>query len=111
MERRGSDLLREKYSSGGFTLTDEMVDELASVLEEFDPRDVFIKGQPRPDFLRLTLDADDVDRCGTVVSGLAGLLAKHGATGVPAVVKVFPRGIPWPEGFSIQMDIGEQLSH
>jgi hypothetical protein len=106
MERRGSDLLREKYSSGGFVLDDAMVDELAGVLDEFDLRDVFIKGIPRPDFLRLTVDADDIDRCGTVVKGLAAVLVKRGTTGIPAVVKVFPKGIPWPDAFSIQIDIG-----
>jgi hypothetical protein len=106
MERRGSDLLKEKYSSGGFALDDGMVDELAGVLNEFDLRDVFIKGTPKPDFLRLTVDADDIERCGTVVKGLAGILVKRGTTGIPAVVKVFPKGIPWPEAFSVQMDIG-----
>lgn len=106
MERRGSEVLREKYKSGGFALDDGMIDELAGVLDEFDLRDVFIKGTPRPDFLRLTVDADDIDRCGTVVKGLAGLLGRRGATGIPAVVKVFPKGIPWPEAFSVQMDIG-----
>jgi hypothetical protein len=108
MERRGSDLLREKYTSGGFTLDDGMIDELAGVLDESELRDVFIKGTPRPDFLRFTVDSDDIDRCGTVVKGLAGLLARHGTTGIPAVIKVFPKGIPWPEAFSIQMDIGNR---
>jgi hypothetical protein len=106
MERRGSDLLREKYKSGGFTLDDGIIDELAGVLDEFVLRDVFIKGTPRPDFLRITVDAEDVDRCGTVVKGLAGLLGKRGTTGIPAVVKVFPKGIPWPEAFNVQVDIG-----
>ena len=106
MERRGSDLLREKYAAGGFALDDAVIDELAGVLEEFDLRDVYIKGTPRPDFLRVTVDADDIERCGTVVRGLAGLLVKRGTSGFPGVVKVFPKGIPWPEALSIQMDIG-----
>ena len=106
MERRGSEVLREKYKSGGFELDDVMIDELAGVLDEFDLSDVFIKVTPRPDFLRITIDADDIDHCGTVVKGLAGLLGRRGTTGIPAVVKVFPKGIPWPEAFSVQMDIG-----
>lgn len=106
MERRGSDLLREKYRAGGFALDDDMIDDIARVLDEFDPRDIFIKGTPRPDFLRVTVDADDVDRCGTVVKGLAGLLGRRGSTGIPAVVRIFPKGIPWPEAFSVQLDIG-----
>jgi hypothetical protein len=106
MERRGSEVLREKYKSGGFTLDAAMINELADVLDEFDLRDVFIKGTPRPDFLRMTIDADDSERCGTVVKGLADLLGRRGTTGIPAVLKVFPKGIPWPDAFSVQMDIG-----
>lgn len=108
MERRGSDILKEHYSSGGFTLDDSMIEELASVLDEFELRDVFIKGIPKPDYLHITVDADDIDRCGTIVSGLAGILGKRGATGIPGVVKVFPKGIPWPEAFSVQLDIGRR---
>lgn len=106
MERRGSDVLREQYSSGGFTLDDDMIEELASVLDEFELRRVFIKGTPRPDYLHITLDADDIDRCGTIVKGITGILGKRGATGIPGVVTVFPKGIPWPEAFSVQLDIG-----
>ncbi len=106
MERRGSDLLREKYSAGGFTLDEGMIEELARTVDEFELRDVFILGTPKPDFLRVTVDADDIDRCGTVVRNLAELLGKRGATGIPGVVKVFPKGIPWPEAFSVQLDIG-----
>lgn len=106
MERRGSDLLREKYSSGGFVLDDGVLEELAGVLDEFELRDVFIKGTPKPDFLRVTVDADDIDRCGTLVQGFAGVLGNRGATGIPAVIKVFPKGIPWPEAFSVQFDVG-----
>ena len=47
----------------------EIGDMIADVLDEFDLRDVFIKGTPRPDFLRMTIDADDSERCGTVVKG------------------------------------------
>jgi hypothetical protein len=106
MERRGSEVLKEQYSSGGFTLDDGMIEELASVLDEFELRHVFIKGLPKPDYLRIIVDADDIDRCGTIIKGLGGFLGKRGATGIPAVVKVFPKGIPWPEAFSVQLDLG-----
>jgi hypothetical protein len=106
MERRGSDVLKEQYSNGGFTLDDGMIEELAGVLDEFELRRVFIKGLPKPDYLHLTVDADDIDRCGTVVKGIAGVLGKRGETGIPGVVKVFPKGIPWPDAFTVQLDIG-----
>jgi hypothetical protein len=106
MDRRGSDILREHYSSGGFTLDEGMIEELAGVLDEFEVRDVFVKGLPKPDYLHVVVEAEDIDRCGTVVKGIAGILGKRGATGIPGVVKVFPKGIPWPEAFSVQLDIG-----
>jgi hypothetical protein len=106
MERRGSEILKEQYSSGGFTLDDSMIEELASVLDDFELRDVFIKGLPKPDYLHLTVDADDIDRCGTIVKGVAGILGRRGATGIPGVVKIFPKGIPWPDAFTVQLDIG-----
>lgn len=106
MERRGSDVLRAQYSQGGFTLDDDMIEELAGVLDDFELRHVFIKGLPKLDYLHVTLDADDIDQCGTVVKGIAGVLGKRGATGIPGVVKVFPKGIPWPDAFSVQLDIG-----
>ncbi len=106
MEQRGSEVLRQQYSSGGFTLDDTMIEELAGVLDEFEPRHVFIKGLPKPDYLHVTIDADDIDRCGTIVKGVAGILGARGATGIPGVVKVFPKGIPWPEAFTVQLDIG-----
>lgn len=108
MERRGSDVLKEQYASGGFTLDDSMIDDLAGVLDEFEPRRVFIKGIPKPDYLHITVDADDIERCGSLVKGIAGILGKRGATGIPGVVKIFPKGIPWPEAFSVQVDIGNR---
>jgi hypothetical protein len=103
---RGSEILKRKYEAGGFAIDDGMIEELASVVDEYELRDVFILGTPRPDFLRVTVGAEDVDRCGTVVRDLAALLGQRGATGIPAVVKVFPKGIPWPEAFDVQLDIG-----
>jgi hypothetical protein len=106
MGGRGSEILKEQYSSGGFTLDDGMIEELTSVLDEFELRDVFIKGIPKPDYLHVTVDADDIDRCGTIVKGVAGILGTRWATGIPGVVTVFPKGIPWPEAFTVQLDIG-----
>lgn len=108
MGRRGSEVLKEQYAAGGFTLDDGMIEELAGVLDEVEVRHVFIKGLPKADFLHLTVDVDDMDRCGTIVRDIAGLLGKRGTTGIPAVVKVFPKGIPWPEAFSVQLDIGKR---
>ena len=108
MEQRGSDVLREKYKSGGFVLDDGMIDELAGVVDEFVLRDVFVKGTPHPDFVRLTVDVDDAERCGTVVNRIAGLLGRSGAAGIPAVVRIFPKGIPWPEAFSVRLDLGSR---
>ncbi|MGW6200781.1 hypothetical protein ACWF0M_31865 [Kribbella sp. NPDC055110] len=108
MGRRGSEVLKEQYAAGGFTLDDGMIEELAAVLDEFELHHVFIKGLPKPDYLYLTVDVDDIDRCGTVVRGIAGILGKRGATGIPGVVKVFPKGIPWPEAFTVQLDLGKR---
>ena len=106
MSGRGSDVLKERYASGGFTLDDDVIAELVDVVDNFELRDVFIKGIPRPDFLRLTVYTEDIDRCGTVVRGLTGILGKRAVAGVPGAVKIFPRGIPWPDAFSVQFDIG-----
>ena len=106
MERRGSDVLREKYSAGGFVLDEGMLEQLAGAVDEFELRDVFIKGLPAPDFIRVVADADDIERCGTLVKDLAAMLEGREGTGIPGVIKVFPKGIPWPGAYSVQMDIG-----
>jgi hypothetical protein len=106
--RRGSDVLRDVYRKGGFTLRDDIVDEIADLTSDLILDHILVRGQPRPDVLHATFTADDPDRCGTVVGGILGLLGRHGTAGLPAVVKVFPKGIPVPDHFQVQLDLGVQ---
>ena len=106
MERRGSELLKQRYKDGGFVVDERLIEQLSRVLEGLEIINVNIKGTPRPDFLSVSVDVDDPERCGTLVKAWGQVVAEHGAQGIPAVVKLFPRGIPWPEAFNARLEFG-----
>ncbi|RVX42724.1 hypothetical protein EDD27_5373 [Nonomuraea polychroma] len=109
MERnRGSDALLEMYKQGGYKLDDDSVSQLVELLADLDVHDVLVKGQPAPDYLRATIQVEDPDRCGAVTGGLMGLIRRYGTAKLPGTIKVFPKGIPFPDRFVIDLVIAEQ---
>jgi hypothetical protein len=104
---RGSDRLREAYRAGGFRLDEGVVNDLADRLQEIDIHDVLIKGQPVPDFLRTTFAAGDSERSGAVIAELLRVFG--GRDDVPLVIRVFPRGIPWPGEFTVDLSVNGPL--
>jgi hypothetical protein len=103
MERRGSDLLKERYAAKGFAIHESMIDELSEIVGDNLVHDVNVKGIPAVDFTRLTFEVED-DRCGTTIQQILQLLGRHGGT--PGKVVVFPKGIPWPELVQVEVEIG-----
>jgi hypothetical protein len=103
---RGSDRLREAYRAGGFVLDEGLVDDLADRLQEIDLHDVLVKGQPVPDVLRATFAVADAERGGAVITELLNVFGRR--DGVPMVIRVFPRGIPWPGEFNVDILVNER---
>ncbi|HET7486325.1 MAG TPA: hypothetical protein VFJ85_00250 [Acidimicrobiales bacterium] len=107
MPERGSDALLRAWKNG-VGIDEEVFHSVVEATKELDIQDILIKGQPRPDLLRASAATDDPERCGTVVTGLLAALKRGGGTVGSPVIRIFPRGIPWPEQFIIDITIGQQ---
>ncbi len=89
-ERGSAKIIRERM--GGSGVIGEKDLELIARLTKLDNVKLarwWWLGQPAPDVVSGVLDLHR-DKLGEVISGLL-------QTEVPLVVKVFPKGIPWPE--------------
>jgi hypothetical protein len=81
---------------------------ITGVVEELDKHlidDILVKGQPKPDWIRATAFSDDPERCGTTVAAILRRL--QGIPGHEPRIVVFPKGIPFPDQFGIEVQIGQ----
>lgn len=101
---RGSDVLRERWERGGFTLEDHVMEGLMRAMSDFVIDDILIKGQPRPDVLHASMDVDGVEQCGNGIMSILKVIEKLGI-GRAGGIRVFPKGIP-ADKFTIQLEIG-----
>jgi hypothetical protein len=101
-QKRGSDILQEAYRARGFTVTEELVGQFAQAVGEIGVHDVFVKGLVEPDYLRSTFTPDGA---AGAVELTRRILEVIEAGQVPAHVRVFPRGIPWPGEFLVELTI------
>lgn len=104
---RGSERLLEAYKAGGFKLDESLVNDFADRLREIDIHDILIKGQPVPDFMRATFKVNDPKHGGMVIGELLDVIG--GRDGLPATIRVFPRGIPWPGEFNVDLSVNQQF--
>ncbi len=102
---RGSDVLLEAYRSGGVTINEEVVANLASKLGNRDLYNILVKGQPVPDFVRATFVGGEASATGSMIGEILDVIGK---TGTPGTIRVFPRGIPWPGEFLVDVVLNEQ---
>lgn len=103
-EIRGSDLLLERWQKGGIIISDDILKKLTAATSELVVDDIWVKGQPKPDFLRASFTAEGDDRCGNGVSAILKLINKLGLGRAGRVI-VFPKGIP-VDRFKIEVEIG-----
>jgi ferric-dicitrate binding protein FerR (iron transport regulator) len=101
---RGSDALRRAWKERGAVLDDATVEAFAAEFEELEAVQVSLDGGDRPHSIGGTFVVDDPDRCGTTVSRLLG-------SGLAVQVRVFPRGIPWPDQFHLEAVLGRNARH
>ncbi|MEU8754734.1 hypothetical protein [Streptomyces chartreusis] len=104
---RGSDELLEAYRKSGFRIDEQLVESIAEKINGFDLNDILVKGQPRPDFLRAIISAGDSARTGMLTADLLDAFSGH-APGLPATIRIFPKGIPWPGEFMVDITIAER---
>ena len=105
MPKRGSELLLDAWKRGP-GLDEAVMKGIVQVTKELDIHDILIKGQPKPDFLRAAVTAEGTERCGTLVAELLNVLKKN--PGSFPNIRVFPKGIPWPEQYVIDISVGQQ---
>ena len=103
-DSRGSDLLLERWQKGGVLINEDLLQKLKTATSGLVLDDVWVKGQPKPDFLRASFTADDDESCGTGVKDILKLINKLGL-GRSGRVIVFPKGIP-VDRFKIELEIG-----
>ena len=101
---RGSHRLLEQWDRGGFVVERGLVERLSEISGDFELEDVFIKGQPHPDWVRATFTVDGDERCGTGVRDILKMIDGLG-TGPGARLVVFPKGIP-ADRYTLQVELG-----
>ncbi|MFH8693890.1 hypothetical protein [Streptomyces sp. PAN_FS17] len=72
-------------------------------LEEFGSR----KHRFPTNFLRAIISAGDSARTGMLTADLLDAFSGH-APGLPATMRIFPKGIPWPGEFMVDITIAER---
>jgi len=102
---RGSDALLDAHKSGGFTVDRDLVEALAATVGNRELNDILVKGQPAPDFLRATFVGGTAGDTGAFITEILGIIGMARGAGT---IRVFPRGIPWPEEFLVDVVINEQ---
>jgi hypothetical protein len=105
-KRRGSDTLLQAYKAGGFILAEDVIEGLAARIGDRPLHDILVKGQPVPDFVRTTFSGNAGDT-GAFVGDLLDFLGQTN-TPIPATVRIFPRGIPWPGEYIVDLVVAEQ---
>ncbi|MGY2148839.1 hypothetical protein ACW9HM_05115 [Nocardia gipuzkoensis] len=103
---RGSDALLAAYQAEKATIDKELIEELASRIGDIELRNILVKGTPVPDFLHATFPVRGAEKAGSMTGELLAVLA--GRKVIPGTVRVFPRGIPWPDEFTIDITIAER---
>lgn len=99
---RGSDELIKAFKAGGRPIDDSLIERLAGRVREIDVLDVWVKGTPKPDLLRAAFLPGDAK----AAVQLAGEILED-LNGVPAKVSILTRGIPWPEQFKVEVEMGQ----
>jgi hypothetical protein len=102
--RRGSDELLKAYKAGGRPIDDSVIERLAGKVRDIDIHDVLVKGTPRPDLVHAVFLPGDARAAGQLANELLEDLAKEK---VPGKVSILTRGIPWPEQFKVELEIGQ----
>ncbi|MCE0535844.1 hypothetical protein LWF15_10000 [Kineosporia rhizophila] len=107
MQSRGSDeLLKEALRSGPRPIDDRMIEYLARKIRTIDVNDILVKGTPRPDWLKAVLLPGDAQAAGALAGELLQDLHREDKA-VPVKISVLTRGIPWPEQFKVELEIGQ----
>jgi hypothetical protein len=102
-DKRGSARLIDAYRNRGVEIDEALVTRLSDSLDEFDIHDVLIKGTPHPDLLRAGFSVSGGDQASKVIQNVLDLVKD-----VPlAEIRLFPKGIPWPEIFNVEVTIGQ----
>lgn len=102
-EARGSARLIDAYRNRGVELDEALVSRLSDSLADLDIHDVLVKGIPNPEILRAGFSVTGQQETGIAIQRIL-----EGLKGVPqAEIRLFPRGIPWPEVFNIEVTVGQ----
>jgi hypothetical protein len=92
----------EKRLAMGDVSKDELKEytQLISPLAKYGIRNILIRGTPKPEGITAHIQVD-AEKIGELSTALAGIRSS-------AVVgwRVFPWGIPWPDIFSVEIDVG-----
>lgn len=105
-ESRGSEELLRAYEAGGLQFHDEFIKNLFAIVPERQFTHVLTKGIPQPVWLHATFAAGGAGEAREAVDGILGLISQ---SGIPAEIRIFPKGIPWPEQFMATVTVNEQL--
>jgi hypothetical protein len=104
--RRGSDELLKAYRAGGRPIEEKLIENLAGRVRDIDIHDILVKGTPKPDLVRAAFLPGDAKAAVVLAADLLEDLNRHDP-GLPAKISILTRGIPWPEQFKVELELGE----
>src|SRR5689334_4110225 len=104
--RRGSDELLKAYRAGGQAIDETVIERLAGKVRDIDIHDILVKGTPKPDLIRAVFLPGDARAAGALAADLLDDLSTQNP-GVPAKISILTRGIPWPEQFKVEVELGQ----
>ncbi|SIT75228.1 hypothetical protein [Microbacterium sp. RU33B] len=103
-DTRGSARLIDAYKNRGVTLNEDFVAKLSDSLGELTVNGVLVRGMPHPDWFRAGFTTSGPEETSKVIERILGTVAE-----VPlAEIRLFPKGIPWPGEFNIELTIEQR---
>lgn len=107
-QSRGSEELLRTYRAGGLTVHHDFVKSLFEIVPEREFTQVLTKGIPVPIWLHATFAAGSPGEAPATIGRILDLISQ---SRVAAELRLFPKGIPWPEEFLATITINEHMSH
>ncbi len=104
--RRGSDELLKAYRAGGRPIDEKLIESLAGKVRDIDIHDILVKGTPKPDLVRAVFLPGGAKAAGALAADLLEDLNQQNP-GLPAKISILTRGIPWPEQFKVEVELGQ----
>lgn len=103
-DARGSARLIDAYKNRGVQIDDDFVARLSDSLGDVTVNGVFVRGTVHPEWIKAGFSTNGPEETSNVIERILGTVSE-----VPlAEIRLFPKGIPWPGEFNIELTIEQR---